>query len=65
MAEIPFVARCARCGHGSFDPPDPLLLEADMSCEACGHQGKLVEFADLATLDAILQLRGRRREVLH
>ena len=65
MREIPFNARCARCGNGSFDLPDRMLLEADMTCQACGHEGKLVEFADLATLDAILRIRGRWRDVLH
>lgn len=65
MQEIPFNARCARCGNGSFDLPDQLLLEADMTCSVCGHEGKLVEFADLTTLDAILHMRGRWRDVLH
>ena len=60
-----FGARCGRCGNGSFEPPDPLALEADMICELCGHQGKLVEFADLATLDWILCMKGGWREVLH
>jgi len=63
--EFPFVARCARCGNESFDIPDRLLLEADMTCPACGHEGKLVEFADVATLDAILQMKGGWRSVLH
>ena len=63
--EIPFVARCARCGNASFDLPDQMLLEADMTCQACGHAGKLVEFADVSTLDAILHMRGRWRDVLH
>ena len=65
MEEIPFNARCARCGNASFELPDQLLLEADMTCSACGHHGKLVEFADLMTLDAILHRRGRWRDVLH
>lgn len=56
--EIPFVARCARCGNGVFTLPDRLALEADMSCKICGHAGKLIEFADLTTLDAILQGEG-------
>lgn len=62
---IRFVARCARCGNTSFELPDRLVLQADMTCSACGHQGKLVEFADLPTLDAILELTGSRRAVLH
>ena len=63
--EIPFIACCARCGNGSFELPDQLLLEADMTCNVCGHEGKLVEFADVSTLDAILHMRGRWRDVLH
>jgi uncharacterized protein (DUF983 family) len=63
--EIPFVARCARCGNGEFDLPDRLLLEADMTCHVCGHEGKLVEFADVSTLDAILHSKAGWRSVLH
>ena len=63
--EIPFVARCARCGNSLFTLPDRLALEADMSCKVCGHAGKLIEFADLTTLDAILQRDGAWRQVLH
>ena len=63
--EIAFVARCARCGNGEFDLPDRLLLEADMTCHVCGHEGKLVEFADVSTLDAILQSKAGWRSVLH
>jgi len=64
-SEIPFVARCARCGNSLFTLPDRLALEADMSCKVCGHAGKLIEFADLTTLDAILQREGDWRQVLH
>jgi uncharacterized protein (DUF983 family) len=64
-SEIPFVARCARCGNNSFALPDRLMLQADMICGVCGHQGKLVEFADLPTLDAILEMNGNWRAVLH
>ena len=63
--EIHFVARCARCGNGDFDFPDRLLLEADMTCHVCGHEGKLVEFADVGTLDAILQMKAGWRSVMH
>jgi len=63
--EIPFIARCARCGNAEFDFPDRLLLEADMTCPACGHEGKLVEFADVSTLDAILRAKAGWRSVLH
>lgn len=51
----PFRARCARCGHCAFEAPERLDLRADVVCKGCGHQGKLVEFADVATLDAILE----------
>ena len=64
QGQVRFVARCARCSNGSFTLPKRLVLEADMSCKICGHQGKLIEFADLPTLDAILRLEGEWREVL-
>ena len=63
--EIHFVAHCARCGNGDFDLPDRLLLEADMTCHVCGHEGKLVEFADIRTLDAILEMKSGWSSVLH
>ena len=65
MDEPRFAARCGRCGNGLFETPDHLALEADMICELCGQQGKLVEFSDLATLDWILRMQGGLREVLH
>jgi DNA-directed RNA polymerase subunit RPC12/RpoP len=65
QSEIPFIARCARCGNAEFDLPDRLMLEADMTCHVCGHEGKLVEFADVTTLDAILQMKRGWRDVLH
>lgn len=55
MVSLKFGARCARCGNGTFEPPSRLDLDLELACRACGHQGKLVEFADLATLDAILE----------
>lgn len=52
---LQFRARCSRCGHCAFEAPDRLDLGADFACTGCGHRGKLVEFADVATLDAILE----------
>ena len=48
-----FHARCPKCDNRSFEPPEPLDLAAEFTCHSCGHTAKLVEFADLATLDAI------------
>lgn len=53
--QLQFRARCGRCGHCAFEAPHSLDLGADFACQACGHHGKLVEFADVATLDAILE----------
>lgn len=52
---LQFRARCSRCGHSAFDAPNRLDLGADFACKGCGHRGKLVEFADVATLNAILE----------
>ena len=63
--ELQFRARCSRCSNSVFEPPHRLDLGADFVCKACGHRGKLVEFADVATLDAILEsLKKRTAEVL-
>ena len=53
--ELQFRARCSRCSNCAFDAPERLDLGADFACKACGHRGKLVEFADVATLEAILE----------
>jgi len=61
----PFRARCSRCSNSAFPAPDRIDLGADFRCSECGHTGKLVEFADVATLDAILEaLRKRTAQVL-
>ncbi len=60
LEERQFRARCPRCGNTTFEAPDRLDLGADFRCRACGHAGKLVEFADLATLDAILEVLKKR-----
>ena len=60
-----FSAHCPKCGNRSFEPPEPLDVALEFCCQACGHRGKLVEFADLATLDAIAEdLKKRARETL-
>jgi hypothetical protein len=60
-----FSARCPKCGNRSFEAPEPLDVALDFACEACGHHGKLVEFADLDTLDAIAEdLKKRALETL-
>lgn len=51
---VVFSARCPKCGNRSFEPPKSLDVALEVNCQACGHSGKLVEFADLATLDAIV-----------
>ena len=53
--DIPFSGRCSRCGNQSIAKPNRLELEARMSCEVCGHNGTVVEFADISVLDAMLK----------
>jgi len=52
---VTFSARCPKCNNRSFDAPEQLDVALEFACQACGHRGKLVEFADLATLDAIVE----------
>ena len=60
-----FSARCPRCDNRSFEPPETLDVAVEFACHVCGHHGKLVEFADLATLDAIVKdLKERAIETL-
>ena len=60
-----FSARCPKCGHSSFEPPETLDVALQFCCTACGYSGKLVEFADLATLDAIVDdLKKQARETV-
>ena len=62
---VAFSARCLKCGNRTFEPPEPLDVALEFGCGACGHHGKLVEFADLDTLDAIAEdLRKRALETL-
>jgi len=60
-----FSARCPRCDNRSFEPPETLDVAVEIACHVCGHQGKLVEFADLATLDGIVDdIKKRALETL-
>ena len=52
---LDFRARCPKCNNCSFKTPALLDVSLAFACDACGHSGKLVEFADLATLDAIVE----------
>ena len=62
---VVFNARCPKCDNRSFEPPETLDVAAEFQCHACGHSGKLVDFADLATLDAIAgDIKRRALETL-
>ena len=62
---VVFNARCPKCGNRSFEPPEPIDVAADFTCQACGHTARLVDFADLATLDAIAgEINRRARETV-
>jgi len=52
---LDFRARCPKCNNCSFETPELIDVSLAFSCDACGHSGKLVEFADLSTLDAIVE----------
>ena len=62
---IPFSARCSRCGNQSIRRPERLALEARMECGVCGHSGTVVEFADIAVLEAMLQDRTDAARLVH
>ena len=53
--DVPFTARCTRCGNHSLAKPDRLALETRMECQICGYSGTVVEFADIAVLEAMLK----------
>jgi hypothetical protein len=57
---VSFSARCPKCDNRSFEPPETLDVAGEFACHVCGHHGKLVEFADLATLDRIVDDIKRR-----
>ena len=53
--DIPFSARCSRCGNPAIAKPSRLELETKIACQLCGHSGTVVEFADISVLEAILK----------
>jgi DNA-directed RNA polymerase subunit RPC12/RpoP len=55
VKDVPFSARCTRCGNQSLARPDRLALEARMECQICGYSATVVEFADIAVLEAMLR----------
>ena len=55
LKDVPFSARCTRCGNQQLAKPDRLALEARMDCQVCGFSGTVVEFADIAVLEAMLK----------
>lgn len=60
-----FSARCPKCDNRAFEPPEPIDVALDFECGACGYHGKLVEFLDLDTLDAVAEdLKRRARETM-
>jgi len=60
-----FKARCPKCDNRSFEPPESLDVAAAFTCDVCGHSARLVDFADLATLDAIAgEIKQRALETL-
>jgi hypothetical protein len=62
---LEFSARCPKCDNRAFERPEPLDVALEFECHACGHRGRLVEFLDLATLDAVAEdLKRRARETL-
>ena len=63
--QIPFSARCSRCGNQSLAKPNRLELEARMACEVCGHSGTVVEFADISVLEAMLKQITEAARLVH
>ena len=65
MSDIPFSARCVRCGNPSIEEPERLEFEAEIGCDACGHRGTVADFADVGTLDAMLKQRTAAARLVH
>ena len=63
--DIPFSGRCSRCGNQSIAKPSRLDLEAKIACELCGHNGTVVEFADISVLEAILKQITEAARLVH
>ena len=55
LKDVPFTARCTRCGNQSLTKPDRMALDTRMDCDICGYSGTVVEFADIAVLEAMLK----------
>jgi hypothetical protein len=63
--DIRFSARCWRCGNQSLQKPDRLVFEARMACHVCGYSGTVVEFADIAVLEAMLHETAETDRFVH
>ena len=63
--DVPFTARCTRCGNQSLAKPYRLTLEARMECQICGYSGTVVEFADIAVLEAMLKQLSDAARLVH
>ena len=65
LKDVPFTARCMRCGNQSLARPDRLALETRMECQICGYSGTVVEFADIAVLEAMLKQISEAAGLVH
>lgn len=63
--DIPFSARCTRCGNQSIPKPHRLALESRMDCHICGYSGTVLDFADIPVLEAMLQENTGSVRLLH
>ena len=63
--DIPFSARCTRCGNQAIPKPHRLALEARMDCHICGYTGTVLDFADIPVLEAMLQEGKESVQLLH
>ena len=63
--DIPFSARCTRCGNQSIPKPNRLALESRMDCQVCGYSGTVLDFADIPVLEAMLQEGTEFARLLH
>ena len=63
--DLPFSARCTRCGNQSIPKPDRLALETRMDCHVCGYSGTVLDFADIPVLEAMLREGYEPARLLH
>ena len=63
--DIPFSARCTRCGNQSISKPHRLALESRIDCHVCGYSGTVLDFADIPVLEAMLQEGTESVRLLH